>query len=119
MRPGQLAWIGLRPERRTPMVEVAQALLEPGRGLRSDRWRGSATGARQMTLVAAEHLRTIACHLGLDAVAPAQLRRNLVVEGVNLLALKGHRLRTGAALLEFSGACYPCSRMEEAFGLGG
>lgn len=119
MRPGRLVWIGLRPERRAPMVEVEQALLEPGRGLAGDRWRGAATGARQVTLISAEHLRAIAGFLGLEAVAPARLRRNLVVEGVNLLALKGRRFRIGAALLECSGECHPCSRMEEEFGPGG
>lgn len=119
LRPGRLVWIGLRPERRAAMVEVEQALLEPGRGLAGDRWRGAATGARQVTLVSAEHLRAIAGFLGLDAVAPARLRRNLVVEGVNLLALKGRRFRVGAALLECSGECHPCSRMEEEFGPGG
>jgi MOSC domain-containing protein YiiM len=119
MRPGRLIWIGLRPARREAMVEVDQALLEPGRGLRGDRWRGGATGARQVTLVAAEHLHAVASFLGLDAVAPARLRRNLVVEGVNLLALKGSRFRLGAALLEHSGDCHPCSRMEEEFGPGG
>jgi MOSC domain-containing protein YiiM len=119
MRPGRLVWIGLRPERRAAMVEVEQALLEPGRGLMGDRWRGAATGGRQVTLIAAEHLRAIAGFLGLDAVAPTRLRRNLVVEGVNLLALKGARFRLGEALLEYSGECHPCSRMEEEFGPGG
>lgn len=119
MRPGRLVWIGLRPARRAPMVAVDQALLEPGRGLSGDRWRGAATGGRQVTLIAAEHLRAIAGFLGLDAVAPDRLRRNLVVEGVNLLALKGARFRIGAALLEHSGECHPCSRIEEEFGPGG
>jgi MOSC domain-containing protein YiiM len=119
MRPGRLVWIGLRPERRAPVVEVDQALLEPGRGLAGDRWRGAVTGARQVTLVSAEHLRAIAGFLGLDAVAPSRLRRNLVVEGLNLLALKGARFRIGDALLEYSGECHPCSRMEEEFGPGG
>jgi MOSC domain-containing protein YiiM len=119
MRPGRLAWIGLRPERRAPMVEVEQALLEAGRGLRGDRWRGNAAGARQVTLIAAEHLHAIASFLGIEAVAPARLRRNLVIEGANLLALKGARFRLGGALLEHSGDCHPCSRMEEEFGPGG
>jgi MOSC domain-containing protein YiiM len=47
------------------------------------------------------------------------LRRNLVVRGVNLLALKGKRFRLGTALLEHSGECHPCSRMEDVFGPGG
>ncbi|WP_270936929.1 MOSC domain-containing protein [Falsiroseomonas oryzae] len=119
MRPGRLLWIGLRPARRAPVIEVEQALLEPGRGLRGDRWNGAATGARQVTLIAAAHLRAIAAYLGEEAVSPARLRRNLVVEGVNLLALKGRRFRIGEALLEHSGECHPCSRMEEEFGPGG
>jgi MOSC domain-containing protein YiiM len=119
MRPGRLAWIGLRPARRAAIVEVEQSLLEVGSGLRGDRWRGSAMGARQVTLISAGHLRAIASCLGVDAVAPARLRRNLVVEGMNLLALKGRHFRIGAALLEHSGECHPCSRMEEELGPGG
>lgn len=119
MRPGRLLWIGLRPARRAPMIEADHAELSAGAGLVGDRWRGSATGARQVTLVAAEHLSSVAGFLGLDHVAPARLRRNLVIAGVNLLALKGHRIRLGNALLEHSGECHPCSRMEEEFGPGG
>jgi hypothetical protein len=88
MAPGRLAWIGLRPARRAPMRVVEDAALVPGGGLDGDRWRGAATGARQATLVAAEHLAALACYLGLEAVAPERLRRNLVVAGINLLALK-------------------------------
>lgn len=119
MAPGRLLWIGLRPERRAPMQSVAEAVLEPGRGVMGDRWRGAATGARQVTLIAAEHLNAIAAFLGRDAVPPEDLRRNLVISGMNLLALKGRRFRLGAALLECSGECHPCSRMEEVLGPGG
>lgn len=119
MAPGGLTWIGLRPERRAPPQPVAEALLEPGHGLVGDRWRGAATGARQVTLVAAEHLTAIAAFLGREAVPPEVLRRNLVTRGVNLLALKGRRFRLGGALLECSGECHPCSRMEEVLGPGG
>jgi MOSC domain-containing protein YiiM len=101
------------------MNEVESAELRPGEGLVGDRWRGAASGGRQVTLIAAEHLLAVASFLGLDAVAPQRLRRNLVVEGVNLLALKGRRFRIGEALLEHSGECHPCSRMEEEFGPGG
>lgn len=111
--------IGLRPARRVAMLAVAEAELRPGTGLAGDRWRGQATGGRQVTLVAAEQLAAIAGYLGLEAVAPERLRRNLVVAGLNLPALKGHRFRVGTALLEYSGECHPCSRMEEEFGPGG
>nr|MCU0888230.1 MOSC domain-containing protein [Rubritepida sp.] len=74
---------------------------------------------RQVTLIAAEHLAAIAAFLGRAALPPELLRRNLVIEGVNLLALKGRRFRLGGALLEHSGECHPCSRMEEVLGVGG
>ena len=64
-------------------------------------------------------MAAIAGFLGREAVAPEELRRNLVIAGVNLLALKGRRFRLGAALLEYSGECHPCSRMEEVLGPGG
>jgi MOSC domain-containing protein YiiM len=52
-------------------------------------------------------------------VAPELVRRNIVVAGLNLLALKEHRFRIGNVLLETSGECHPCSRMEEMLGIGG
>jgi MOSC domain-containing protein YiiM len=119
MAPGRLAWIGLRPARREAMRAVESARLLPGAGLEGDRWRGATTAARQVTLVAAEHLAAIASYLGRPAVAPELLRRNLVVSGLNLLALKHRRFRIGAAVLECSGECHPCSRMEEVLGPGG
>ena len=57
--------------------------------------------------------------LGREQVAPEDVRRNVVVRGINLLALKGRRFRIGTALLEASGECHPCSRMEEILGAGG
>ena len=119
MRPGELLWIGLRPGHREPVVAVDQALLEAGQGVRGDRYRSSSNGARQVTLIGAENLAAIAGFLGLDSVAPARLRRNILVRGVNLLALKGRRFRLGNTLLEHSGECHPCSRMEQEFGPGG
>ena len=66
MAPGRLGWIGLRPARRASMVVVEAARLAAGQGLVGDRWQGAATGARQVTLVAAEHLAAVAAYLGLE-----------------------------------------------------
>jgi MOSC domain-containing protein YiiM len=41
------------------------------------------------------------------------------VSGINLAGLRGRRLRLGTALVEVTGPCAPCSRMEEAIGPGG
>jgi MOSC domain-containing protein YiiM len=47
------------------------------------------------------------------------LRRNLVVTGINLIALKDKQFHVGGALLEYTGLCHPCSAMEATFGAGG
>jgi MOSC domain-containing protein YiiM len=70
-------------------------------------------------LIQAEHLGVIASVLHRDSVDPALLRRNIVVSGINLLALKSAKFRIGTALLEGTGPAEPCSRMEEALGPGG
>jgi len=42
-----------------------------------------------------------------------------VVSGLNLLALKGKQFRIGNVVLEYTGLCHPCSKMETALGPGG
>ena len=55
-----------------------------------------------------------------EPVAPGRLRRNLAVSGLNLLALKGRQIQIGdEVLLDITGECHPCSRMEEELGPGG
>ena len=75
--------------------------------------------ARQVTLIQAEHLPVIAVLCGRDDVTPELLRRNIVVSGINLFALKKAQFRIGDAILEGTGPCVPCSRMEENLGPGG
>ena len=118
MRPGRLVWIGLRVARRGAIDSVDEAVLDPEQGLVGDRYSGR-TGNRQVTLIQAEHLPLIGGYLGGGAATPVQLRRNLVVAGLNLLAVREGRLRIGTALLQMTGPCHPCSRMEEELGPGG
>lgn len=117
-RSGRVEWIGVRPARNRAMVEVADVVAEAGRGLHGDRYAGGS-GKRGVTLIQAEHLPAIAALSGHAAVSPAQLRRNLVVSGIPLVALKGRRFRVGDVVLEGTDSCDPCSRMEEALGDGG
>jgi len=114
---GKVEWIGLRPARDEWMVEVesAQALTEGG--LQGDRYKGGS-GKRGVTLIQAEHLPAIAALAGREVV-PALLRRNLVVSGIPLVALKQRRFRVGEVVLEGTDSCDPCSRMETALGSGG
>jgi MOSC domain-containing protein YiiM len=116
---GTVEWLGVRPARREPVVPVDGVEARAGRGLTGDRFRGGASSKRQVTLIQAEHLLVVARLLCRDQVDPALLRRNIVVSGINLLALNGTHFTVGAALMEGTGPCHPCSRMEEAFGAGG
>lgn len=120
-RPGRVTWLGLRPERGAPVDVVDRVVAEVGSGLVGDRWtpaRGGR-GTRQVTLLQAEHLPVIAAMAGRDEVDPSVLRRNVVVAGINLAALAGRRIEVGDVVLELTGPCAPCSKMEAALGPGG
>lgn len=112
---GRVVWIGLRPERRAAPVSVGAAWAVKD-GLEGDHGR---SGKRAVTLIQAEHLPVIAALAHLESVTPDLLRRNILVSGINLTALRNHRLRIGAAEVEITTPCAPCSRMEEALGPGG
>jgi MOSC domain-containing protein YiiM len=101
------------------MVELKTVRLLPNQGLEGDRFKGRIGSARQVTLIQKEHLDVIAACLHRESLSPVFLRRNLVVSGINLLALKDKAFRVGEALLEFSGLCHPCSKMEIQLGAGG
>ena len=122
-KPGKLEWIGLRTERRGDILSVDETEARVGLGLAGDRRaenkRPNPKSPRQVTLIQAEHLAAVASFVGSERVDPAGTRRNLLVSGVNLLALKDKRFRIGEVLLEGSGLCHPCSRMEETLGPGG
>lgn len=129
--PGRIEAIYLRPGRRVDVVSVNAASAIQARGLDGDRKSASLPskpegGPRQVTLIQAEHLPAVASFIGKDTVDAALLRRNLVVSGLNLLAAKSLfgdqplRVAIGSAvLLEITGTCDPCSRMEEVLGPGG
>ena len=119
---GRVEAIIVRSAPRLPARSIERTFARTGVGLADDRLgqRGETElSTRQVTLIQHEHLPVIAQLALVPAVDPVGLRRNLVVSGINLLALKNAKLRVGEALLELVGPCHPCSRMEEAIGRGG
>lgn len=119
---GRVEAIIVRGSPREPARSIAATTAVAGIGLADDRLgqRGEAElSTRQVTLIQHEHLPVMAQLAQVSAVDAVALRRNLVVSGINLLALKNARLQVGEALLEIVGPCQPCSRMEEAIGPGG
>jgi MOSC domain-containing protein YiiM len=118
-RPGRLEWIGLSSAHRAPLHVVAEVEAVAGRGLVGDRHAKTGRASnREVTLVSREALDAVGRWLARD-VNPEDVRRNLLVSGVNVTALKGCRFRVGDVLLLGTAPCDPCTRMEEALGEGG
>ncbi|MEP7084211.1 MAG: MOSC domain-containing protein [Betaproteobacteria bacterium] len=125
-QPGRVEWIGVRPQRESRVVSVPEVRALQDVGLQGDHYAGGAGGKRHLTLIQHEHLAVVGRLLALRdktpvavAVDPGLVRRNIVISGLNLLALKNQRFRLGEAVLEFTGPCQPCSAMEETLGRGG
>ena len=114
---GRVEWIGVRPDKKAPLqvVDTVKVLVK---GLQGDHYAGRS-GNRSVTLIQAEHIATITSLLHKDRIDPAELRRNIVISGINLLALKDREFKIGSAVLKMTGLCHPCSRMEKNLGEGG
>ncbi len=120
---GRLEWIGLRSERRGAIIQPEEVEVLAGLGLQGDRRimnkKVDMKAKRQVTLIQKEHLAVVAGLLAKESVEPELLRRNLLVSGLNLLALRDKQFSIGDVEFEGTGYCHPCSRMEENLGEGG
>ena len=116
---GTVQWIGIRPRRREPQQSLTRVQAVVDLGLERDHRMSKTQGSgRQVTLISREFMTQIAAHPGEANLDPARLRRNVVVSGLNLNALRRQRFWVGEALLEATQLCHPCSRMESELGLG-
>lgn len=100
-------------------LDAVEARLEAG--LTGDHARPGVRNARQVTLIQWEHLAVINALMGRpddEPIRPEDLRRNLVISGINLFSLKGRRFRIGQAILETTGWCQPCARLQNNLGPG-
>jgi MOSC domain-containing protein YiiM len=118
-RTGRVEWIGVRPRQREDVVEVTEAEAVAERGLTGDHRARRPGSPRQVTIVQSEHLEVIGRLMGEERISPRLLRRNLAISGVNVLALKDQVFSIGGVVLEGTGLCEPCSRMETNVGPGG
>lgn len=118
---GRVRWIGVRPASRADMIELEAVEARREAGLTGDHSRPGPRNARQVTLIQFEHLAVISTLMGRaddQPITPAELRRNIVISGINLFSLKGRRFRIGHAIMETTGWCQPCAKLEERLGLG-
>ncbi len=119
IKPGRLEWIGLRPGHKESMLCVDQVEAIKGLGLYGDHRVDKTPGSsRQVTLISSEYIQQIEHFSGYADIHPNQLRRNLVVSGINLTALRYQTFRIGEAVFEATALCHPCSRMEKTVGPG-
>ena len=109
---GVVEAITIAPAAEAPMQAVEAVTAIAGAGLDGDRYaRGGGTfspgrsDGRNLTIVAAEALE----QAGVDAL---ESRRNVVVRGVDVDALRGRRFRIGAVECVGRRRCEPCAHLE-------
>lgn len=116
---GRLEWIGTRPGRDQPVQSLEWCRVLEDSGMEGDHFGGRSGAKRSVTLIQSEHLQVIAAILQRESLTPEMLRRNLMVSGINLLALKDRCFSIGDVELQMTGYCHPCSKMERVLGPGG
>ncbi|KZX83175.1 hypothetical protein A3715_05265 [Oleiphilus sp. HI0009] len=116
---GRVEWIGLRPSRKADIKTVSQVYAKADRGLQGDHSAKRANGsARQITLINAEDIQALSTLLNRSLIDPSILRRNIVISGMSLHAMRYQLLQIGNAIVEVGAHCHPCSRMEKSLGKG-
>jgi MOSC domain-containing protein YiiM len=108
---GRLLDIATRAASRAPMEHHESIAVTAQAGLDGDS-RGRSAG-RNVTVLSREGWESACSALGEEH--PWTTRRaNLFVEGVPLAGTTGAQLHVGEIVLEITGECAPCERMEEA-----
>ncbi|MFK7815316.1 MAG: MOSC domain-containing protein [Gammaproteobacteria bacterium] len=114
---GKIEWIGLRKKTSREITTVHTAELLINHGIAGDKSALKPGSKRQVTLIQAEYLPVMESFLQ-KKILPEQLRRNIVVSGINLSILLKQQLLINDTVLEITGNCAPCKKMEEVLGLG-
>jgi MOSC domain-containing protein YiiM len=117
---GSIASLHLHPsEPGEPFHSVASIDLIAAKGIAGNpRYFGRvsrSTGKpsrRQISLIEREQLAGHAAVLGLPSLPPGAARANIETLGINLIALIGHRVRIGDAVLFLYEARDPCDKMD-------
>ena len=117
---GHVASLHLHPtESGAPLQSVESVEVLEGKGIAGDsRFFGRmshSTGQpsrRQVTLIEREQIAEHATALGLPTITPGAVRSNIETTGINLIALLGHELEIGEAVLRLYEPRDPCPKMD-------
>jgi MOSC domain-containing protein YiiM len=106
----ELVAIAFKEGRKTPMLEVAKAVISTQTGVEQDIF--GKPGPRQVTVLSKLQWLDACCEL--NTSIPWLARRvNLLVEGVRFNADSvGQYLKIGNVILEITGETNPCKNME-------
>lgn len=107
----------IRPERRVSPVRVHDAKINVT-GIEGDHY-AKPDGLRQVTLIAGDQLAEMTATIGFRGDAHMACRRNIMIDTLPQADLTGRKLALGEeVIVEITGYCAPCNRMEENFGEG-
>jgi len=116
---GTVVGIFTAPVKGGPIVALDEARAAAGQGLEGDRHfaanQGGHDPADEITLIEAEGLRRAKTEHGVD-LAPGEHRRNVVVDGLDLLELVGRTVRVGEAEVEVLDDNPPCKYLQDLTG---
>src|SRR3954470_23499220 len=113
MDAGRIEGIYVTATPKGPPYSVDEVEAIAGLGLAGDRyaertgtwWKPDKTG-QHLTLIEAETIEDV------GVIIPAETRRNIVVRGIRLGDLMGHRFRIGQAVCIGVRDCPPCKHLE-------
>lgn len=102
-----------------PIEARAELHCLAGRGIEGDRFLDYKENYKgQLTLFSWEVFQALVKHLALPEASPALLRRNCIIEGLELPPLIGTRFTLQGVELEGVEECRPCYWMDQAFAPG-
>lgn len=100
-------------------IEIAEVECVAGRGLRGDRFFDYKDNYKgQITFFSRDLFQSMCDALKIHDRSPAVLRRNAIVEGVELNSLIGREFEVQGIRFLGMAECSPCYWMNSAFGAG-
>ncbi len=106
----KITHIFICPKKGEPMLPATDVVTKAGFGIIGDRyatgegsWNVGKPGKRQVTLISSESIKV-------SGFEPAETRRNLVTEGIELPTLIGKKFMIGAVTFFGVKYCTPCDR---------
>lgn len=105
-----------KPPGTHPMEAVDQLDCVAGSGIRGDRFFDYKDDyAGQITFFSSEVFAQLAAEFGLEGRSPADLRRNVITEGVDLNTLIGQEFEVQGVRFFGTRECSPCYWMDQAY----